>query len=321
MSHCHLSALIALIALAAHAGGGDPEQDVHHDFRGQPLPESLTLFQPKDQSYIHPEAEGLRITLPKERKDLAAVGLARTAVIRGDFEITLTYEILEAEAPPQFTFGVGVNIYVKKAEPRAEGATLCRLVRDNGQQVVFFDRSHVLPGKEPAFTGDAAPCADKVGRLRLHRTGTVLHYLRAPGIAGDDFEEVHRCEFGAEDIQRVELRGTTGRYPCKLDARLLEVRIRSGPSIPIRELAAPPAPAPEKGRRLLLLLAALAVIAVTGAGLALRRFVQRRVVVPAAARREVGEVSCPHCQKRLQVPAGSAGKKNKCPGCAKVFVA
>ena len=32
-------------------------------------------------------------------------------------------------------------------------------------------------------------------------------------------------------------------------------------------------------------------------------------------------ISCPQCQKRLNVADSAAGKKVKCPGCSRVFVA
>jgi serine/threonine protein kinase len=248
-----------------------PEQgsttEFYHDFRGRPLPDGLTLFG--DQQFLHSEREGLRITLPKNRNDLEGVGIYTAFETGGDFEITTTFEILQAEIPPP-SFGVGVILVVKKAQPSRGAASISRLARVKDRQVLVWDRSveQPDPNGSPKMESGSSLCTDKVGRLRLQRTKTTLHYLWAPGTSGDDFQEIHQCEFGSEDIGRVIVSGVTGRKPCELDLRLIDLRIRGTPT------GAQSAAAPPRGWRVWLALALMSTL-VLGVWLAVQR--SRRV--------------------------------------------
>src|SRR5262245_24278249 len=73
--------------------------DVQFDFRGKPLPRELILTPNGSDRFVKSEPEGLRITLPKDRRDLSPVAVATRTGIQGDFEITATLEILHAEQP------------------------------------------------------------------------------------------------------------------------------------------------------------------------------------------------------------------------------
>jgi len=260
-----------LLGVAGAAG-----DEFHHDFRGRPVPAEVALF-PIEWPFAKEEGEGLRITLPKDRKYRAPVGLRTNLPVQGNFEITAAIQILEAESPTQ-GFGVGVTVYVQKVQPRDEGATLCRFVRAGGKQILFWDRSIVRPGEETKFDGGSAPCTATEFRLRLKRTGTTLRYLWAPGTSGDDgFQEIHKLDFGADDLKVVEVRCTTGGQPCQLDARILDLRIRSKEA-PVEEEPAAPAPAPpSQFRRLWWLVAGSACIV----GLWLAVLIGRRFRKPA----------------------------------------
>ena len=121
--------------------------------------------------------------------------------IQGNFEITAAFQILEAETPTD-GFGVGVTLYLQKVPPRDEGATLCRFVRAKDKQILFWDRSIVRPGEETKFDGGSAPCTARDFCLRLKRTGTTLRYQWAPGTEGEDFQEIHKLDFGDEEVSR-----------------------------------------------------------------------------------------------------------------------
>jgi len=254
--------------------------EFHHDFRGRPLPAELTLF-PLESPFAKEEPEGLRITLPRDRKYLAPVGVRTSLPVQGNFEITAVFQILEAETPTD-GFGVGVTVYVQKAPPRDEGATLCRFVRAKGKQILFWDRSIVRPGEETKFDGGSSPCTANEFRLRLKRQGTTLHYQWAAGTAGEDFQEIHKLDFGADDLKLVELRWTTGRQPCNLDARILDLRIRSKEPAVAAPAPEPAAEPPSKYRRLWWLAGGLAGI--VGLWLLLLLFRRFRRGVPQSAR-------------------------------------
>src|SRR5262249_20761419 len=113
--------------------------EFYHDFRGRDVPAELRVFGDPNHQLIRAEPEGLRITLPKDREPRLAVGLRTSFGIQGDFEVTVTYEILHAEEPPS-GYGVGAGMFVQR-EDTSEGATLSRLRRARGKDIVFADRS------------------------------------------------------------------------------------------------------------------------------------------------------------------------------------
>jgi regulation of enolase protein 1 (concanavalin A-like superfamily)/predicted RNA-binding Zn-ribbon protein involved in translation (DUF1610 family) len=166
-----------------------------------------------------------------------------------------------------------------------------------------------------------------VGKLRLKRTGTTLSYLWAPGATGEAFRTIHQCDFGPEPIQSVRLTAVTGRQPRKVDVRLIDLRVRSGP-------ASPPSSFP-RPKRWLLALAALGFILVLLSALSVLLHVRRRDrVVPSPVVPGTGEggeekpgpadpeaaapfivFPCPGCGKNLRAWAARAGKSLECPRC------
>jgi hypothetical protein len=148
-------------------------------------------------------------------------------------------------------------------------------VRAKDKQILFWDRSIVRPGEETKFDGGSAQCTAKELRLRLKRTGTTLRYQWAPGTTGGEFQEIHKLDFGADDIKLVELRWTTGRQPCTLDARLLDLRILSKEPAVAEEAPAPVAAPPSPYRRLWWLAGGAAVIVALWLALLLVRRAKR----------------------------------------------
>ena len=227
-SHCRRAVLVLVAAIALPAiGMAQPEaalrDQVVYDFKGRLLPAEMTLFGPQADESIKPEAEGLRIGLSKGRDSVESVGLSMPLTVGGDFEITLALEILQAQQPTPMSYGVGVLMSINESAAR-----IGRLERGQ-RQVLTWDRWAEVDG-ERKFQLGAAACKGKVGRLRLKRTQTTLHFLWGPGLAGENFEDVHRWEFDAQEIAllRIEVNanlgdGTTG----DLDVRLLELRVRS----------------------------------------------------------------------------------------------
>jgi len=313
---------ILLALLYATAQVDEPGKDFHHDFRKEEAPRGLILLNPKGEKFARFEPEGLRLTLPKERNDPAPIaGVKTTFSLSGDFEVTGAFEILEAEVPVA-GFGVGVSMFVQKAPPSPEGAGIYRLVRPGGKQVIYWDRSIGKQGEKMRFEGNASLCDATVGRLRLKRVGSILHYQWAEGLEGEEFHELKQVDFGPDEIKSLSMRGQTSKQPCALDVRILELRIRSG-----NPIVAAPAPAPgeketteperQRSAWWLAILAGVVVAVLVGLGAARRA--RQQTTTPTAG--ETREVRCPSCEKRLKVPAQAAGKTIKCPGCAAAFVA
>jgi serine/threonine protein kinase len=311
---------ILFIVLAQPATMPSPRAtpiESYHDFRGQALPASMNLFG--DPECVRFEPEGLRITLPKDRQDLGPVGIATNLDLTGDFEITTTFELLEAESPPP-SYGVGLTLVVRKPPPAGGSAAIGRLVRHKDRQLVVWDQSFgELNGKPRTETG-SFPITDMVGRLRLKRTGASLHYAWAPGVSGDRFKALYRCDFGHEPICRITVSGVTGRMLCALDARILDLRISAAQAA---DLPAAPSPfaSTSGSQRGWLALGVLTVLVTTFclAAWQARRTSKRAASSPSGSGPSTALVSCSRCSKSFKIKAKAVGKKLKCPDCGHVM--
>jgi serine/threonine protein kinase len=314
---------VVVFGVTRVTGGPENLKDSYaHDFRGQPLPPELTLFGENDDQFLKAEPKGMRITIPDTYiHPWGGVGLLTTFGFRGDFDVTATVQVLRADVPPA-GYGVGVSMRLQMADPSPEGATLCRVVRAEDGQVLVWDKAIEVPGSaKPRFEGGVAPCTDTVVRLRLKRTGTTLHYLWAPGTEGDTFQEIHECDYSADDVKSVRLTALTGRQPCNVDVRLLDFRVRS---------TGQPAAAPKagvKGWRAAAELLGVALVLAVGVWLCVRRARRTgRGSAPEGAGQAkaapAGPVAfaCAGCGKGLKAPAALAGKKVKCPQCGQAVL-
>jgi hypothetical protein len=257
------------LLIAATARGQEPPFDFRHDFRGKPLPTELKKFQVNQEGLLKFEPQGLRITLPKKYvHPLNGVGVASSTVIHGDFEVTATVEVIDLE-PPKGGPGAGVGLSVDAPTKQQQ---LRRVVGAKGRHSIMWTGYHSPNKKNPEWTQAAAPCAENVLRMRLKRTGTTLHYLWAPGAAGDEFVEVHQQEFGNDDIEHVRLFAMNGRQACLVDVRLLDLRIRIG-SDAVAEAAAKSQPA---GWLAAVLIVGAGVIVFFACGIVLALLLRRR---------------------------------------------
>ena len=194
-------------------------KELHYDFRGRPLPADFQLFGDVKEEWIREDPAGLRITLPAGRKNFWSGGLSLPVSVPGDFEITTTFEILQAEVPPD-GYGSGVLLAVNQNEVARVGS----IVLPTGEQVIRCDRLNV--GGNRGEVGDLFPRQAKAGKLRLKRTESILHFLWAPDDRGEDFEEIYHCEFGTQEITPIRLIATTSRKPLGLDVRFIDLRIK-----------------------------------------------------------------------------------------------
>jgi DNA-directed RNA polymerase subunit RPC12/RpoP len=322
--------VVAAARADAQPGDGLAPQLVR-DFRGRKLPADMTPFGASVNEFIKPEIEGLRLTLSRDRGSSAPVGLSMPLTLSGDFEITLAFEILQADEPPigRMSYGVGLLMSVNEA------ARVGRLSRYK-HQVATWDRWATVNG-ERKFLNGGKQVKGQVGRLRLNRTNTILHMGWAPELAGDKFEEVHQFEFGDKEITllRLELNTDLAGDAGALDLRLLDLNVRA--TAPVTAPVADPLAAPEEVResrsRIWFALAGGLVVAfllALAVGLIVQ-FGRRRGRIPAptaASSTEVNPeafrasvaVACSGCGKRLKARAEQAGKKVKCPACGAAVV-
>jgi WD40 repeat protein len=221
-----LVVVVTITALAlglAWGGGAEGESEFYHDFRGRPLPPDLTLFNVQNEKMLQVEPEGVRIKIPKDWiHPWGGVGFLTAFGLKGDFDVTVTLEILRADRPgPGAGWGSGVCLQVRRET--GGGASVSRVGFEDSSQVILCDHIN-LEGRGKWFT---SPCTEKVGRLRFKRTGGTLSCQWAPGTEGNNFEDRQVLDFGTDNIQDIRLAALNGRTNAEVDVRLLNLRVRS----------------------------------------------------------------------------------------------
>jgi DNA-directed RNA polymerase subunit RPC12/RpoP len=321
--------LCLLGAWIVRAGGADDTSDksgyaheYYHVFKGDTtLSPDFNWDGLTPAECIQFEPEGLRLTLPAGHQGKrTGTGIATKFSVKGDFEITTSYEILSE--PDRENTGEGTALYLwvdTDVEP-INRAMLMRGTRA-GKQFSTWMVWNLGPDGKRSNQSKAVPAATQSGRLRFVRTGATLSQYAAEG-PDEDFTLLWSHEFGTDDIRMVRIGGFTGGPKAALDVRFADLRIRAGspPVVP----AAAAEKAPDKTALVIVLALFLATTLTVAAGLAVRRRRARKTPAVAPAQEEpassAGEpprvsFSCSSCGKTLRTEPKWAGKKVKCPQC------
>jgi DNA-directed RNA polymerase subunit RPC12/RpoP len=306
-------------------------QQYRHTFTtaSQDRPE-MERTGPGSEMCVKFEPEGLRITLPvgydgpfgwdKERPD---TGLSIPMAIKGDFEITVSYEILKEPASPdagypqtRFSLDVAVD-----REHHVEVMHSRRISKWAGPQFLAWVRRFENGKDSPKFK--EFPAQSPRGWLRVVRTGATVAFYAADGPDGL-FTLLQRYPFSSEPVESIRISGSTGGPKAALDVRVTELTVR-GESLKITDDSALPVAIGSGGAAIVLVLA-LVFAVVLGVLLAVRR---RRRSAPKAApslpvepakldsATEPFSFLCSHCGKKLKARAELSGKHVRCPECGK----
>jgi hypothetical protein len=211
-------------------------QEYYYSFKGNPEKgPGLDLFGPDAEESVKFEPAGLRITLPPGYEGLRPnTGVITRFAVKGDFEITVGFEILQEPDPADSPRQTRFTLFVPLDAPGADRATLSRRVTTLGatEFLTWLTLSNEATGKkEPK--GDEFPTETKAGRLRLVRNGSVLSYHVAEGADGA-FTLLQKYPFAANDLKDVRIVGSTGGRKAALDVRVIDLRIRADalPNVP-----------------------------------------------------------------------------------------
>jgi hypothetical protein len=331
--------LVALMALMVGmafwlAGAGDPAPKAdkelkffHQDFRNQKVNDQYWTYEPTDaEQYIKGEPEGLRITIPSgDGEDRwKTVGIRTKFRVRGDCEITISYELLRADRPPagESFYSVGVSIFAMTDSPGGEAALLGRFHRAAGQayvcQKIFTDAQ----GKRQ-YPSKSIRTQARSGKLRLVRRGDVFTYMVAESDA-DPFHELHQFKLATNELTFIRVAAETNDG---VDVRIRDFEVR-GMVSPTEDSSPPDSEFPQKLERKGWLAGGLllGLTVTTSLALAAWFFVRRRAVTQAAGAasanaaisKTVAHVisfRCSACPKRFKAKQDLAGKKIKCPEC------
>jgi hypothetical protein len=218
------------------ASQGQPKeyaQTYHEPFRGKPHKvDDLTLIGPDASKCVRMEPEGLRITLPPGKKR-QPTGVATTFGMRGDFEVSVGYEILDEPEPADAGDGSGTRISLTINLNRA-GANEAFIRR----KVTTTQRPHILTWRRlskdadspPEDLGTSFPVTAKTGRFRLVRTGADLAFYLSEA-ADNNFTLLQTFPLGTDDVKDIQIFAATGSDKASLEARFTDLRI-SAASLP-----------------------------------------------------------------------------------------
>jgi hypothetical protein len=227
---------LCLLAVVLAPAPARAREHVILDFRfGIPGSTGLRLFGADAEAVAKTDAEGLRINLPPGRRDVNWVGVELPCRIHGDFEIAVGYELLAVGDPtPVVGAGVQMRLFFDTPTPVVAAVTRLRKPRTTTPVRLY---EHVGPigetfgaaridldpdGKEKLDVRNFRAEQPK-GRLKLVRTGALMHYIVADG--GSDFHEVRSREIGTDDVKLLRLFCFPGYRPVAVDVRFTDLVI------------------------------------------------------------------------------------------------
>ena len=314
-------------------------QEYFQSFKGGTArPPGWEFDGPDAEDCVRFEPTGLHLKVPPGvSRNAAPRGVKTGFGVKGDCEITLSFEVLAepSQADAGAPVGTRLSLGVAKEMPRGDVTSVSRslsaksglafvgysLVRKEGIAKPVQQSSNTKAGKA------------QTGRLRLVRSGTEVYYGGSDGIDGE-FVFFRKYPFGGGDLREIRLLAGTGTDKAMLDVRITDFRIRAdaipnapasspAPGVPVLvgQIAPPALQTSGKGWLAIALAGGLAVTLLAAVALGAALYLRRRTP-PAVVSKPAGflTLACPVCGKKLKVKAELAGKKVKCSQCGKAVL-
>jgi Protein of unknown function (DUF1583) len=229
--------LSLLLATAAIAQDKKYAQEYFQSFKGKP--DDRAAFKLRGWAgaadRLVYEPEGLRIAFPLDYPENRALGLGWNFPfkVKGDFEITISFEILK-EPDPALVKGMGtraslgVNLETSQTHEAAVSHKMY------GKDGIFFTTWLNTPTVNGAIQKFSAKA--KAGRLRLVRTGSTIACLAAEGTS-NEFTLLKESPFDPADVRSLFFSTATDGPKAELEIRITDLRIRAdsvpnGPAAP-----------------------------------------------------------------------------------------
>ncbi len=309
----------------------------------------LTIYGPDAEACVKFEPDGLRITLPSGYpRARPGTGVVTDFGVKGDFEITLGFEIVPNENAGPNSHFASLKLLVVPHEPaepevwhkanQNRAAVTRETVVRKGVGHFFATAAKWNPdvprdkwGNE-VFTNvethtppRMAPAQSPSGRVRLMRSGAQLYFFTSDG-DGKEFKLLQKHEFGDKDLKNVRVLASTNSPNAAADFRVTALEVRADGFVKNAPSAAPASAPAEQSTSLVMPIAIVAasLLALVLAFTLVFVVLMRRRTAPAKPARaetpksETISFACTACGKRLKVKVDRVGKKLKCPHCAAV---
>jgi Protein of unknown function (DUF1583) len=252
-----LARLAAMLLSGLGAVPSASAAEIGQDFRGKPYDPRLFLpTGPGFATAIRSDRQGLRIVLPPEHGMKPPVGIVFRTGLKGDFEITMEFEVVDVKGPKEGR-GAGPSLYLTMVSPTQEAATTGWKLLPDGDMVFYSHHASTPIGGKREHYVSSTPAKGRSGRLRFVRTGSTLAYLAAEGNS-DPFREIDQFDIGKDDVNGVRVAADNGGSPTLVDVRIKSVKV-------VADELGDPTPLPPPSSRWPLWLAAVAAVAAGGA--------------------------------------------------------
>lgn len=225
------------LALVPAAAGADLKAVLESGPDGKLFDTHFTRYNVTQPKWIQHDGASLRFRIPAV-KDVPQLGLYTYFAMAGDFEVSVSYEIVSLPTP-QSGFGSEIGVAVD-AETAKLSIALTRALKTDGGSGLKVTRSKPTSGGEPVFKEAAfQPTKAKRGSLILKREKAELVCL-ASEKADEEPAEVGRFPFTDTTVRKIRLFADPGGAPNAIDARLFDFKARAEEitgATPERELA------------------------------------------------------------------------------------
>ncbi len=176
-------------------------------------------------SLAKPDRRGLRIAIPP-KTDCRGVGVFTLFGVRGDFEVTASFEVLRADRPRQGDGGVGPELFLRGVDGWDHSVSMARMLRPDHAEPQLLVAWGEKDDDRPRSQGARDRTDLRAGRFRIARAGSTVHYLVAPKNS-DAFREVARNDFGTKDLSTVRLMALVNGSGAALDVLWTDLTIRA----------------------------------------------------------------------------------------------
>jgi hypothetical protein len=201
--------------------------EYHQDFRDAKFDfKSLKLVGGSAEQLVKAERDGLHVRIPAGLENPAAVGITPRFRIHGDFEITVSFAIVKADAVVR-GYGLGAAIWVETDTETAEAVTIERgVLPKEGDRYTSTRISGPPPPESRKYDVRRAPAESRFGALRMARVGSLIITSFADG-GKEPFHVLRTVELGPEDLTLCRLSADTGVSNHGVEVRFEDLTIRA----------------------------------------------------------------------------------------------
>lgn len=174
-------------------------------------------------TYAKQAPDGLMVDFPKGADQPEPTGIALRSAVRGDFEITAAYEILQLEHPEE-GHGSGIGLMIQTEAPERKGLTLERF-DVTGAGSTFTSTAMTHSDGSWDFNPKRVKTTATSGSLRISRKGSIVRASFTEG--SGEYRELRELDFGDGDLTLVRFAADNGRTSHALKVLLKDLVVRA----------------------------------------------------------------------------------------------